>query len=381
MQLNFARAGSQKIGFIFSTEVGLKTQYQNWRDNVARLPLNSEWIVIDWYQEGGWIERLPLLPQGLKARLRCQQQLQQGLRKGPFDYLFIGSPAAAYSSRSRLGKTPYFLTLDATQSLLYGFGDHYGKRPSSFSWLETLKENQRKRFFQEARAIFPWSNWVAQSLIQDYGVARERLHVVPPGVDLTRWPMPHRTFDETVHLLFVGGDFYRKGGDLLLAWALSTRKKNWHLHLVTREPLTVSHAQISVHNGLSSNDPALIALYHQAHAFVLPTRADCYSLAGIEAMASGLPTLLGEVGGTSEIIRHGETGYLLTPGSQDELTDHLEYLLSHPEKLEPMGQAARHDAEARYDVKKNIQKVLAIIDQTLPGSGLQAQAPQDTIAA
>lgn len=354
-----------KVGFIFSTEVGLGTQYQNWRHGVAEIPLSSEWIVIDWNKGAGWIESIPLLPHGLKIQLRCQSQIQEGLKKGPFKYLFIASVGAAYASRARLGLTPYFVTSDASQKQLYDFGDYYGKHPNPIRWIEALKNRQVQAFYQEATAIFPWSNWFAQSLIQDYGVSQDRLHVVPPGVDLQRWQMPTRALDDTVHLLFVGGDFHRKGGDLLLDWATKTQKRNWELHLVTRDPVPTSHPQIHVYNNLSSNDPQLIALYQKAHAFVLPTRADCYSIAGIEAMASGLPVLLGQSGGTGEIIRHGETGYLIPPGDQDMLTDHLEHLLSHPGKLQPMGQAARRDAEQRYDVNKNIQKVLDIIHQTL----------------
>jgi len=355
-----------KMGLIFSTEVGLKTQYQNWRSSLDAQALSRrpEWIVIDWYQENGWIERLPFLPAELKVRLRSQQQLLNGLRKGPFDYLLIAAPTVAYTQGSGIGKTPYFITLDTTPQLLYRFGDLYGKYPSALGWVEALKENKRRRFFRGAQTLFAWSQWVAQSLTDDYGVDPARIQVIPPGIDLSRWPYVEHPLDGTVHLLFVGGNFERKGGDLLLAWAQQTQKTNWHLHLVTKDPVLLSHPRVTVYNDLSSNDPRLIALYQRAHAFVLPTRADCYSLAGIEAMATGLPVLLGKTGGTGEIIDHGKTGYLLEPGSLPDLTQHLEALLESPEQLAALGRAARAEAEARFDVHQNIQRILSAIEQS-----------------
>ena len=356
-----------RIGFIFSTEVGLKTQYQNWRDAMARLTpaFTPEWIVIDWYQAGGFLERMPWFPGGLTARIRSQKQLAEGLHHQHFDGLLIGAPAVAYNRTQLLARQPYFVAIDCTPRQLYSLGQLYDKHPTPIPPYERWKERRRREFYQSARHLFPWSHWAAESMINDYGADPERVEVVPPGIDLSRWHAPERTLGGVVHLLFVGGDFLRKGGDLLLAWAQSTRKRNWQLHIVTRDPVPLHHPQVHVYHNLSSNDPELVALYHKAHLFVLPTRGDCYSLAGMEALASGLPVLLGHVGGTGDIILEGETGYLLPPGSQDALHDRLELLLSAPERLAPMGAAARRDAEERFDVTKNVGRILERIEQSL----------------
>jgi glycosyltransferase involved in cell wall biosynthesis len=355
------------IGFIFSTEVGLKTQYQNWRAALTRLApaLSPDWIVIDWYKPDGLLERLPLLPPGIKARIRSQLQLEEGLKRGPFDGLLIGAPAVAYHQRRLLQRQPYFVSIDCTPRQLQAMGELYDKHPSSLASYESWKEQARLDFYQRARLLFPWSNWAAQSMIADYGADPTRVEVVPPGVDLRLWEAPRRPEPETVHLLFVGGDFARKGGDLLLKWALQTRRRNWQLHLVTRDPVATSHPCVHIYSHLGPNHPELIALYQRASLFVIPTRGDCYSLAAMEALASGLPVLLGNVGGTADIIHEGETGYLLPPGDYDSLVDRLEFLLAAPERLAPMGEAARRDAEARYDIEKNVGRILTRIEQVL----------------
>lgn len=356
-----------KIGFVFSTEVGLKTQYQNWREAITRLapPLAPEWIVVDWYKEGGFLERLPLLPGGVKARLRSQLTLHSGLYRQSFDGLLIGAPSLTYSHRALLARQPYFVAIDCTPKQLLSMGQLYGKEATQFGFYERWKERARHEFYQNACLLFPWSNWAAQSMISDYGADASRVEVIPPGVDLRRWAFPERSLEGELHLLFVGGNFVRKGGDLLLDWAHKTRKRNWQLHLVTRDAVPTQHPNVHVYNHLNPNDPELVALYQKAHLFVLPTRADCYSLAGIEAMAAGLPVLLGEVGGTSDIIRDGETGYLLPTNDSDSLVERMEFLLSAPSHLVTMGAAARRDAEARFDGEKNVARVLGRMEAAL----------------
>jgi glycosyltransferase involved in cell wall biosynthesis len=358
-----------RLGLVFSTEVGLRTQYQNWRDRLAdtgsQTTVDTRWIVIEWSQPGGWVERLPILSQGIKGRIRSQLELASGLRQGPFDVLLVAAPTVMTGKDRLLAGQPYAISIDCTPRQLHGFGDLYGKGPSRFALYEHYKERARRRLYQNAAALFPWSHWAAQSMIDDYGAVPERVHVIPPGVDLDRWHVPNRPAPDPgdIQLLFVGGDFYRKGGDLLLEWARTTRRKNWSLHIVTRDSVSSPCERVKVYTGLGPNDPALVVLYRQADVFVLPTRGDCYSLASIEAMAAGLPVVLSQTGGTADIICDGQTGYLIAPGDRAALSDRLESLLAAPERCRVMGAAARCDAEARYDVVANIDRILSVLAQ------------------
>jgi glycosyltransferase involved in cell wall biosynthesis len=364
-----ARSGSPShIGFVMSTEVGLRTQYLNWRAALERgdLSVTPEWIVIDWWHENGLLERLPGMPHGAKSLLRSRVELRKGLAQaranGPLDALFVATAPVFQGQAGLLRRQPYFVTADTTPRQLHAFGDLYGKGPSRFAAFESAKEKERRSIYQMARALFPWSHWAAASMVEDYGADAARIFVSPPGVDVLTWDVPDRYDDPArdtghCHILFVGGDFKRKGGDLLLEWAQRTARKDWNLHLVTRDKVEVTHPRVHVYNGLSPNDPALVALYRQADLFALPTRGDCYSIAGIEAMASRLPLILGLTGGTGDVVKEGETGHLLDANrtdALDTLTERLEHLLAHPDLRRRMGEAARRDAEERYDARKNI---------------------------
>ena len=102
----------------------------------------------------------------------------------------------------------------------------------------------------------------------------------------------------------------------------------------------------------SPDDRDIAALYRRAAVLALPSvDVTCYgkrvpisellSLTVLEAMASGTPVVGSRIGGVPEIVRDGETGYLVQPGSTDELGTRLAELAGHASVARRMGRAAR----------------------------------------
>jgi glycosyltransferase involved in cell wall biosynthesis len=93
-------------------------------------------------------------------------------------------------------------------------------------------------------------------------------------------------------------------------------------------------------------------MYRRAAVFVLPTvRRDCYGrefriaellgLSVLEAMASGTPVVASRLDALPEVVRDGETGFLVTPGDVEELRDRLAQLLADPRLAAHMGSRGR----------------------------------------
>ncbi len=340
-----------------STELGLKTQYLNWRRGLTEHDIDPEWIVINWWQPYGLFRPLGPKVHSLIARIGAQRDINSGLARGPFDALFLAGHML-HAVQAALQKQPYFLALDTTRKQLTAFGPLYGKGPTPIPFVENRRHRNRCVQYRNAAAIFPWSDWCAASIINDYDVDPARVHVIPPGVDLDYWRCEPRSNAGPVNLLFVGSNFYRKGGDLLLRWAKNTSLRDWNLHLVTVDPITAEDPRIHVYNGLTPNSPALRRLYQEADLFVLPTRGDCYSIAAIEAMAAGLPVILSRTGGTGDIVLDGQTGFLIEVGDEHAMVERLEYLLTEPERRVTMGNAARRYTEQRYNLRTNIHQTV-----------------------
>ena len=117
-----------------------------------------------------------------------------------------------------------------------------------------------------------------------------------------------------------------------------------------------------IHTGMRANSPELLELYARAHVFCLPTRADGTSNAALEAMASGLPVLVGAVGGIPELIQAGCNGLLLDPGNFVDLKTKLEALLLDANQRQQLGRAARARCEEYLNTERQMRQIVSAID-------------------
>ncbi len=93
-----------------------------------------------------------------------------------------------------------------------------------------------------------------------------------------------------------------------------------------------------------------LALYQEAAIVVVPSIwEEPFGLVAVEAMATGLPVCASRIGGLSDIVRHGETGFLFAPGNAEELAGQLNTLLDDAALRYRLGQAGRQVAENEYD--------------------------------
>jgi L-malate glycosyltransferase len=87
-------------------------------------------------------------------------------------------------------------------------------------------------------------------------------------------------------------------------------------------------------------------LYSRSRVFVLPSRDEGLSISLLEAMASGLPAVVSDVGEARDVIRHGDNGFLYPRGNIVELSQRLTELLDDERLSHELGQRAARDAQA-----------------------------------
>ncbi len=91
----------------------------------------------------------------------------------------------------------------------------------------------------------------------------------------------------------------------------------------------------------------LPAIYRAASVFVLPSLNEGMSNTVLEAMACGLPVVLTDTGGTSELLEDGRNGYLIEMESAASIAQVLRRYLEQPDLLALHGAESRQRAEAR----------------------------------
>jgi glycosyltransferase involved in cell wall biosynthesis len=266
-------------------------------------------------------------------------------------------------TRNLVGQVPVILATDSTPSQLRAFAEHYNRWGGRSDRKFQVRERLYAACLRRAAAVQAWSEWAARSLRDDYGVPASRVHVLPPGVDTDFWsPRPRQGEAALPRILFVGGDFRRKGGDLLLEVFRSRFAGRAELHLVTRPDAARSEPGVHLHSGFAPNDAGLPELYRQCDVLAIPTQADCFSMAGLEAMACGLPVVTCPVGGVSELFSEGREGLFVPAADGVGLAAALDSLLSQTERRRRMGRAARELVLRQYDARANTRRLLALIE-------------------
>lgn len=101
---------------------------------------------------------------------------------------------------------------------------------------------------------------------------------------------------------------------------------------------------------------ALLREYAECAAVVLPSRQENAPMAAIEAMAAGKPVVATRVGGIPDLMRDGETGFLVEAGDASGMAHALARLLSDAQLRERMGVRARREASARFRLKEVAHK-------------------------
>ncbi len=352
-----------RFGFVMEQTLGHVTHYKNMRATIDdERDVEASWYPLA-FPPRGTLETLPPLRDNWSVRssLRARRALARDGARDRYDALFFHTQVTTLLSAGLMRRVPTVISLDATPLNYDAVGAAYGHH-SAGGAVEGLKRRLNGRALREASALVAWCDWARRSLVDDYGVAPDRISVVAPGVDLGLWPRPGsrpRVDEEPLRILFVGADFARKGGEILLQ-AFAGLRDHCELRLVTKGAVAPAPG-VCVYRDLAPNSDALRELYAMADIFVLPTLADCFPLAVQEAMAAGLPVVASDVGAIGEAVCDGETGLLTPPGDAAALAAALEGLVGDATLRRAMGARGRARAEQEYDSAANARRILAIM--------------------
>lgn len=373
-----------RVGFVVEQALGHVAYGMNLRAALAhRTDLDIVWLEVPYAPSG--IESLPLLRSNwtLRGSLRARRLLQDAVREAPLDALFIHTQTVSLFAGGFMSRIPTLLSLDATPMNLDTLAGAYA-HSVSHPTIERLKKRLLTRVVRRARQYTTWSRWAKDSLIADYGADASRVTVIHPGTTLSNFPerraTPAGMHDGPLRLLFVGGDFERKGGDLLLSVYREHLRGLCELHLVTAAELPAAKLPaehgVHVYNGVKPHSEQLLKLYRESDVFVLPTRGDCLAVVLGEAMASGLPIITTPVGAHAEAVEEGESGFVVPVDDAQLLRERLERLAQNRQLVASMGARSRLIGEQRFDMAKGAEQIADILT-TLAREGQQQRAREN----
>jgi len=362
---------ARRVLFLGSGFAGHRTRFLNLRDHVVEDGrIEPVFGLVSGWKDGGLLERLRFPGAGMRGALRAAIEASPLASIPRPDAIWTAAGTSLtpwlWSQAGPL-RRPLIVDFDWTVDQREAWSQQYFARAPRRGARLALTRLQERLLWRSASVLTPWSRWAADAAVAA-GARSENIRVIPPGVDLARWTSertPRRCVGP-LRLLFVGGDLERKGGRMLADVVHAHFSGRCELDVVTHRDLDGT-AQVRVHRA-DANSPELRALYARADLFVMPSSADCFGIATIEAMASGVPVIVSDVGAAAEIVDDGATGWLIAP-DPGAVRLALERALGERERLPGMGARARAVAEERFDGRRNDRAVVDVIVEALAASG------------
>ncbi|WP_349367874.1 glycosyltransferase family 4 protein [Salinarimonas sp.] len=253
-------------------------------------------------------------------------------------------------------------------------------RPEALS----LDEKTRRARFTVAISAYGRSQLCRWANATDW----PRLHVVHCGIEPDAFAAPTPVRENAARLVAIGR-FVEQKGQLLLLEALA-RARRTHpaltLVLVGDGPMRAAVERAIAQHGLADavrlagwrDEAGVRAELAGATALVLPSFAEGLPVVVMEAMAAARPVVATAIAGVPELVREGETGWLVPAGDAEALADALRALAASPiERLAALGRAGRARVLERHDVDAQAARLAALFAEAARATEPRPAPPGD----
>lgn len=207
--------------------------------------------------------------------------------------------------------------------------------------------NLERKAYENAKAIFVMSNNIKTSLVEQYKIESEKIKLVYVGANITvEKELQSNGKYSNKNILFVGKDWKRKGGPLLVeAFKIVQRQiPDAMLTIVGCSPRIQSRNSV-IKGEISLEEVA--EEYNKASVFCMPTIREPFGIVFLEAMFNRLPVVTNDTGATRYLVKTGENGYLLKHNAEEYAKVLIE-LLNDPDRCEKFGNRSYSIAAENY---------------------------------
>jgi L-malate glycosyltransferase len=227
---------------------------------------------------------------------------------------------------------------------------------------------------------------VGAFVVREERCAPEKMAVIPNGVDCSRLQCSDAGARDALGISpgelvvgTVGRLTWKKAPECLLAAAqlILQEEPQARLLVVGDGPLRAQtekqaeelgiHTRCIFTGSVSDAAPFIRA----CDVFVLSSVIEGMANALLEALACGKPAVVTDAGGNSEVVQHGQTGFVVPCNDPSSLAQATLHLLRHPDLTAQMGEAARKDIEERFGLTRMVQSLETLYDTLLRDKGIR----------
>jgi glycosyltransferase involved in cell wall biosynthesis len=239
-----------------------------------------------------------------------------------FSPLSVGSQPVAYLKTQK----PIVICSDSPLACAVANYPALSWNAAARSNLRAGLKNERAALTRADLILYP-SSWAANAAIREYSLDPRKVRIIPWGANLetnrTAGDVQRliRSRDSSMlRILFVGMDWERKGGRIVLETVQQLHRQGTQVHLdiVGCDPFNNSVEQapdfVTVHGRLRRSAPEERAkfeeLFSQSHLLMMPSQGEAFGHVFAEASSYGVPSIATNVDGIPAAVRDGKNGLL-----------------------------------------------------------------------
>lgn len=227
---------------------------------------------------------------------------------------------------------------------------------------------------QEAAAVITVSQANIEFIRERFGVAMEKMVLIPCGVD-TGFFAPADGKLDPPHIVCIGRLDPVKNHRVLLEACALLRERQVPFRCVLLGDGKVREEVFSLRGSLglqevvdmpgAADQDTVRGWLGRAEISALSSDSEGMPVSLMESAACGVPVVATAVGGVPDLVVDGETGYVVPPGNPAAFADALGRLLIDPDRRARFGQAARQRALARFSLAHQVDQMIGVWERVL----------------
>lgn len=211
--------------------------------------------------------------------------------------------------------------------------------------------------------IIAWTNYAKNELLKSYDLPKDKIEVIPCPIPISKNKDKEK---DNITITFIGGMFFRKGGDIAvdLFYELNKKYKKLNFILISNTiPRYYEQKLKKLENcQIIYWKKDIWTIYYSTDILFLPTRADSYSMAVLEAASLGIPVVMTDIPYLKD---------MLPPAVFCEMDDKrafyeaLCYLIENDDARRKIGIEQQNYLREHYDPQKISEKLLRLYQEVL----------------
>lgn len=292
--------------------------------------------------------------------------IQLKLKGKKYDYIF--APAASTEVAFLNTKIPIIYCSDSSFGQMNEYYDTYSNL-FSFSVKESNSVEQ-KAISKASYFTYP-SNWAKQYIEKNYQY-NGNINTIPFGANIEEKYINFNpksiNKNEVVNILFLGVDWYRKGGELVYDVFLQLIENGYDVNLIVCGCIPqIEHSKMRVIPFLNKNNETdlkkLSNIFIESHFLFLPSKAECFGIVFCEASAYGVPSITRNTGGISNAVYNGVNGYCLEENAKsDDYFQLIKKLIENESEYKELSLSSRKLYNSKLNWQSWATSMLQMLD-------------------